>query len=108
MEGGSLRFQPVLLRAAEFLAEPVAFEFVNGAGSFETLSLEPGTLAFTVCQVPVVYHLAEQPKLIVTRQDGTAAQSSVLELDRAACQAVYARTGAIARIDAYIPRSLLA
>jgi hypothetical protein len=108
MDAGKLRFHPVLLSASEFLDEPGTFEFVNGAGAFEAIALESGSLAFTVCQVPVVYHLSDQPRLLITRQDGATVQLSALELDREACQAVYSRTGSIARIDAFIPRSHLA
>lgn len=107
MQDGSITVQPVLLRKSEFMDQPSDFEFVNADGEFEKIRLDAGTLGFTLCQVPVIYRLADQPKVTIAFKVGTAASSLELKLNRELCQEIYTRSGKIRRIDAYIPRSLI-
>ena len=60
---GRLQFRPLLLRRGEFLREAAIFEPYDLNGERMTIPLPPGTLAFTYCQVPVVYHLARKPRI---------------------------------------------
>ena len=64
------RSGPRLLRRSEFLDEPAVFEPLAPDGSRQRLELAAGTLAFTLCQVPVVYHLGDRRRLSVTEADG--------------------------------------
>lgn len=96
---GRIRFRPVLLSADEFLAEPRPWPRL-GAGAL----LETGTLGFTYCGVPVVYHLFDEEGTWsqVTWSDGRRPRSSGI-LDRETSAAVFARRGLIERIDVGIP-----
>ena len=55
---GRIAFRPSLLREAEFLSDPATFGYVDVNGESQTLALDAGMLAFTYCQVPVVYRRA--------------------------------------------------
>jgi hypothetical protein len=71
---GAIAFAPVhrLIRD-EFFATAEAFEFIGRDGAAETLPLPPGSLAFTLCQTPVLYRLGgtgEAPSITVHRKDG--------------------------------------
>ena len=55
---GRLQFRPRLLRKSEFLRSKAVFEAIDVGGDRISIPLAPGTLAFTYCQVPVVYHLS--------------------------------------------------
>ncbi len=102
---GCLSFRPVLLRKAEFLAAPASFAYYDVAGRRQTLRLEADTLAFTYCQVPVVYHLSRPSHLRITRQDGAVEEIVGLDLDPRNSAAVFSRCGEIVRIDvALTPR----
>jgi hypothetical protein len=107
MEAGAIRIQPVLLRRSEFLEEAAPFAFTNAAGQAETLQLPADALAFTLCQVPVVYHLADQGQVKLAYRVGRTAASPDMALDAAVCRDIYGRTGNLKRIDVFVPRSIL-
>jgi hypothetical protein len=103
---GRLGFAPALLPLAEFLdaATPATVLGVRGP---VPLTLEPGTLAFTFCQVPVVYRLADAARVAVVRRDGTERTFDGTTLDVATSREVFERTGAIARIEVAVPETAL-
>ncbi len=100
VQGGRVAFRPRLLRQAEFLTAPAVFEPFAIDGRRLRLDLAPGTLAFTYCQVPVIYHLSDARRIVLT-VDGAAIEIAGDALDAAWSTAVFERTGAIARIDVY-------
>ncbi|MDE0606852.1 MAG: hypothetical protein OXH78_06845 [Acidimicrobiaceae bacterium] len=91
---GSVSFRPVLLDGDEFLTEPCEWEPL-GRGQ----KLEPDTLGFAYCGVPVVYHAHEgEPWTRVTWSDGSQT-SAGHRLDRETSRTLFARVGKITRID---------
>ena len=102
VEDGCLRFAPVLLDPAEFLAEARPWPPL-GDGE----RLEPGTLGFTYCGTPVVYHLDGAGPWTRATLSGGERVAGVDRLDRAVSRALFARTGAVTRIDVGIPPSAL-
>jgi hypothetical protein len=101
VQGGRLAFRPRLLRRTEFLAAPAVFEPLSTEGRRLRLELAAGTLAFTLCQVPVVYHLGEAPRLAVTGADGSTRTFQGDSLDEAWSASLFERTGRIGRIDVW-------
>lgn len=99
---GRLGFAPRLLSAAEFLDAPLQVAALGVRGP-EDLTLEPGALAFTFCQVPVVLRLGAAAHVAVVRADGGVARFAGAELDAAASREVFARSGAVRRIDVTVP-----
>jgi hypothetical protein len=64
---GQVAFQPSFLRANEFHAEPVEFNYVDLNGGAQALLLPARSLAFTVASVPIIYQLSDGPaKHVVT------------------------------------------
>ena len=55
VENGQLSFSPSFLSKEEWLTEESVFEYLSLQGKFEKLKLSAGELAFTYCQVPIVY-----------------------------------------------------
>jgi hypothetical protein len=98
---GRILFRPLLLRRAEFLAEGRTFRWFDVAGGQQSLQLPPRTLAFSFCQVPVVYHLDKAPRIQLTLQDGRTSALDGDGLDRETSAAVFERSGRIARIDVF-------
>ncbi len=102
VEQGRVSFRPTVLLRKEFLTEPE--QWVRDGGS-ETL--EAGTLGFTYCGVPVVYHLeGGDPWTRVTWADGreTSASNS---FDEETSRALFQRRGLIQHIDVGIPEAWL-
>ncbi|MDE0160844.1 MAG: hypothetical protein OXL98_03830 [Acidimicrobiaceae bacterium] len=97
VEDGCLRFAPVLLDPAEFLAAARPWPPLGQGGR-----LEEGMLGFTYCGAPVVYRLDDSaPWTRAVLTDGQDV-AGVDGLDRDTSRALFARTGAIARIDAAV------
>lgn len=107
VQGGRLGFVPALLRSDEFLDEALAIT-ARGVGGPAPLTLAPGTLAFTVCQVPVVYRLADAAaRLVVVGSDGASHSFDGAFLDAATSREVFERSGAVARIEVAVPAGAL-
>ena len=102
---GRVRFQPVLLRRREFLDTESDFSYINLSGEEKTITLPAGSLAFTVCQVPVVYRLSDGDLSIkLTRADGQVIPADQAGLDTETSISLFQRTGDVTRIDVEIPR----
>ncbi|MYG98210.1 MAG: hypothetical protein F4011_07090 [Acidimicrobiaceae bacterium] len=94
VDDGRLGFAPVLLDPAEFLAAACPWPPLGEGGS-----LEPGTLGFTYCGAPVVYHQDDSAPWTRATLLGGETVAGTDRLDRAVSRALFARTGAVSRID---------
>jgi hypothetical protein len=102
VRGGRVSFRPRLLRRSEFLAAPAVFEPLSPDGARHRIPLEPGSLAFTLCQVPVVYRLGGPPR-IVTREAGGREHTvagDALDADRSAD--LFRRGGRLERLEVWV------
>ena len=95
---GCIRFEPRLLRREEFLSSPGAFPYFDVTGSAQELRLNTGTLAFTYCQVPIVYQLAPIPFLTIVFTKGKKQRQRVLTLNEENSCAIFDRTNVIKSI----------
>ncbi len=96
---GAVRFQPGLLRASEFLPQAEHFSYIDREGVLHEFLLPAESLAFTYCQLPVVYHRSDRPHTVVHLNDGSTMEEEGLELDLATSGALFARDSRILRID---------
>jgi hypothetical protein len=98
VDAGCLVFEPARVHPREFLRESRAFHYLDPGGEDVTLSLEPGQLGFTFCQVPVVYVPAEQTTITVTYTSGRTETLAGGMLPGAASARIFDRDAAIRRI----------
>lgn len=107
---GRASFDTSLLRLQEFRTEPGTWHYLNVDGEWQTLELPVGSLAFTWCQVPVIYELSEHrvPEITVTWRDGFSTCSDQTELDEETSSAIFTRSGQVREILLRIPRHRLA
>ncbi|MEQ8702924.1 MAG: hypothetical protein RIC19_03345 [Phaeodactylibacter sp.] len=104
---GQLQFDPCLLRKEEFLNAPRTFHYLDLAGKAQDIKLEAGSLAFTICQVPVVYQLGGPAGLQVVLRDGTQQRSEATVLSKALSREVFGRTGNVTRVTVSLdPKAL--
>ena len=97
---GTITFAPKFLRETEFTTAPSVFSYVDAAGREAEFELPEGTLAFTFCGVPVVYHRgARVARLRIRSADQGGRNCSGRSLDAATSALIFARSGSIARID---------
>ncbi len=108
VENGALSFRPALLRADELLARPAEYGFFDVGGSARTLPLPRGSLAFTHCQVPVVYErVSDRPGIRVFYRDGTRAEHAGDTLDARTSAELFSRSGRIERLEVRVPAGAL-
>ena len=99
VKGGEIHFCPSLLRHDEFLTGRTEFTYYDVAGVKQRRLLQAGELAFTCCQVPVVYRLARKSSLAIVRANGTRRRAEPLRLDSAASREIFERTGKVVRLE---------
>ena len=101
VDAGAVRFLPRLLREREFVQEPRSFRYLDVDERWQELSVAARGLAFTWCQVPLVYRLDDsaEPSITITRDDGTQETLPVLALPARHSEAIFQRNGDIRRLD---------
>lgn len=107
VEEGVVRFRPFLLGRAEFLDEPGTYRFHDPAGGPRALEVPAGSLAFSFCQVPVVYTPGPDPWIRVTLSDGRRDERAGDRLDADLSRALLDRRGGIERIEVVVADSAL-
>jgi hypothetical protein len=97
IEAGGIRFRPEMLDRHEG-GEGGDFHYVDVHGVDRVVAVPPRGLAFTLCQVPVVYAPADAATIALVRADGSVEDHAGSEVPRAACREVFLRSGAVAAI----------
>lgn len=106
---GQLRFSPTLLRRKEFLEKPKPFRFCNVDGQWEEIVIPKRGLAFTWCQVPIVYTLCSdsEPAISINNANGESASLPSLELSQELSADIFSRNGKYRQINLRLPESML-
>jgi hypothetical protein len=97
-----LTFSPALLHKNELLTDSATFEYVAVDGETKQLSLSENSLAFTFCQVPIVYQLSDDEKVEVTLSSGTTREFRDSEIDKELSAGLFGRTGDIEYICVHL------
>jgi hypothetical protein len=92
---GQLCFRPTLLRGEEFLAAAHTFAYVDVGGQQREISLPARSLAFTVCQTPVVYLRGDGPQVKVKYADGRTLTLEDDCLDAETSRHIFERDGQV-------------
>jgi hypothetical protein len=98
---GRASLQPRLLRRREFHQQPAEFRYLDVAGNWQTIELPAGTLAFSWCQVAVVYHLDEtrSPGIEIEWSDQPSQALAQLLVPAEVCREIFGRSGRVRRLD---------
>jgi hypothetical protein len=106
---GEVRFDPRLLRAREFSSGTRRFRFLDVSGQWQDLAIPARGLAFTWCQVPIVYRLRDGggPTLAITLRDGSIQTLPQLSLPAALSSGLFQRNGDIRQISLDLPLDAL-
>jgi hypothetical protein len=104
VEDGEIRFDPLFLRRDELLDQTEAWQVYDLGLEPLTIQLGPGSLGMTLCQVPVVVTVTDgDPCVEVVLTDGTTTRRPGLHVDKATSAEVFARSGEVAGIHAFVP-----
>ena len=108
VRGGAVSFRPFLLRTAGFLRQATTFSYFDIDGNDKQLALPADAVAFTFCQVPVVYEeVGEGPWLEATLADGTNHHVDGPALDPELSAEIFGRTGKVRSMRIGVPREWL-
>ena len=99
---GILCFDPELLRSEEFLDHKQVFYFINIHQKKSEILLAPKSMAFTVCQVPVVYQKSDENVIEVHAKDGSVTHLKGKQLNFKISQAIFRRSGKYEKIVVFL------
>ncbi len=104
---GEISFRPTMLTADEFLKKPGTFTFYNLHGQEMTLEIPARSLAFTYCQIPVIYHNSgDQQGILLTLSNGETTRIQGLTLGSVNSARIFDRTGLISKIEVFLMAGL--
>jgi hypothetical protein len=103
---GEVAFEPVMLGREEFLQEPASWSYSAG-GPELTEELPAGSLAFTLCGVPVIYRMAETGCLHVFGEEGDPTVIHGTRLGPELSQSLFRREQRIRKLVVDVPETAL-
>lgn len=107
MKDGKLQFQPSFLKKEEFLSKDTEVTFIMVDGSKKVMNLDKGSLAFTTCQIPVIYKINTTNKIVLYYKNGETKTFETLELNQEESQRVSHRTNEITLVEVYLNDTIL-
>jgi hypothetical protein len=105
VESGRIVLRPTLLRSSEWTTEPATFAYQDLSGRRRTIELPVGALAFTFCQVPVVFLRGGPWDVLAHLADGTEAHGANGMLDADLSAGIFRRDGRVASLTVSLPES---
>lgn len=105
VELGKISFNPGLLRRSEFLRSPDNFHYMSPGNIENKIYLGIDSLAFTICQVPVIYHISSRNFIRITTEEGNT-ETDGLTLNASTCTAIFSRNGYVRQLDVYLNPAL--
>jgi hypothetical protein len=95
---GKINFSPVLLRKRDLITVKETFNYMNLQGSAIDIPIPERSLAFTFCQVPVLYRLGNTDKVQLYLIDGKSIEQKSLTLSREVSQEIFKRSGKLVKL----------
>jgi len=102
VRNGKIEFNTGLLDKDEFLTKSQVFYYYDVNGKQQTLMLNPGMLAFTICQVPIIYITADKQKIVVTKKEGLEEEIDGLAIGTSLSRTIFRREDNIKKIQVLI------
>ena len=101
VDDGKLSFKPFFLKENEFLHQEETFSYTDIQGKKRTETIPEGGLAFTYCQVPIIY-INGQDEMIKIIVNGNSEEISGNTLSSSMSAEIFCRTGLVERIYCYL------
>jgi hypothetical protein len=103
---GVLSFDNLMLREHEFTAQETTFEYLDVSGTERSIVLPPRSLAYTFCQVPIVYIWSDDDQVEIAYSGDRRHQTAGHCLDVKTSQHIFSRDGQVERITVYLKPAL--
>ncbi len=102
INNGKIKFSTSLIKENEFLEKSMVYLYYDLNGKYQTLMLNAGMVAYTFCQVPIIYIISKENKIVITRNNGSEEEVNGAELDENCSRSIFERSGRIIRIKVLI------
>lgn len=107
VKDGCITFNPCLLRANEFLTTPRTYRFIDIHHNKQDIALEPQSLAFSYCQIPVIYRIANHASIEVVLQNTHNMLIEGLQLNKDFSSRIFNRSGEVLQLIVNLTKDLL-
>jgi hypothetical protein len=101
IDAGKIQFNPTYLQKKEFYPESKTVEFIVVNGQKLSLEMPQNSLAFSICQTPVIYTLNDENKIIVKYKTKNETIQNI-ELNAEISKSIFNRTGEIQSINVFL------
>lgn len=101
---GKLTFKPSLLKNSEFLERNQNFVYININNENESILVKKDELAFTYCQIPVIYSLSDNDTIQIEYTSGEIKKVEGKSLNKEDSNKVFKRTNSINKIKVSLKR----
>jgi hypothetical protein len=95
VENGRLKFDLLMLDHSELLAAPSVFSYLDVHEQQQEIYLEAGSLAYTICQTPIILEADNETRITVYYTNGTTQSIKGNELDSTNSRHIFGRDGNI-------------
>lgn len=103
LKEGKLHFQPKFLRKEEFLTKEKAADYFDVNGQKQTIKIPENALFFTICQVPVIYEIADEENIEIFENVTLSKKYNQSFLNEEDSENVFKRNGKITLIKVRSP-----
>jgi hypothetical protein len=103
---GKLTFNPGLLRVDEFLKDSKIYHFIDVHKNSRQIKLSENSLAFSYCQIPIVYKLTNDIGIEIKFTNGQHKSINSLELDSEISSKIFSRNGEIEQITVSLTKNI--
>ena len=103
IKNGQVSFRPSLINHTELLEEDTLFRYYDPAGHEQTVTLGKGQIAYTFCQVPIIYQAAHEEKIRIDYSNGHRQEITGHTLPAKESEDLFKRTMHISRISFFHP-----
>jgi hypothetical protein len=102
VSSGRIGFHPFLLKDSAFLKTTQRFSYLDVFQKKREIILPEQSLAFTLCQIPIVYQISDENVVEVYQKSGSVLQFKGKNLDIKSSRSVFSRSGDIEKITVFM------
>ncbi len=99
VRNGSISFRPSLMQEEELVSDEDTFVYFTIRGEKKEILIPERSIAFTYCQVPVVYKTGNADQIQIYFQDGNSLMERGSSLSSEISEELFKRSGRVERIE---------
>ena len=103
IENGRLAFDGLLLNADELLRSPGVYSYQDVRGREQKIKLKAGSLAYSICQTPIVLEASQEMAITVHLEDGNIQRVTGNVLDGVNTRHIFLRDGSVHHLTVSLP-----